>query len=124
MANDESQKYQAINKAVVMYRLTGDVNTDRNAHEMPVGLCLTPYFVIRPSVTVLRTNPTWCNPGNKSSLKGEKLMNKPPKLKIFRRPTMTHEYIRHSAVFLQMCNIHVYEEVSSICTASLLVTLF
>ena len=28
-------------------------------------------------------------PGNESSLKGEKLMDKPPKLKIFRRPTMT-----------------------------------
>jgi hypothetical protein len=28
-------------------------------------------------------------PGDKSSLKGEKLMEKPPKLKIFRRPTMT-----------------------------------
>lgn len=63
-------------------------------------------------------------PGNESSLKGEKLMDKPPKLKIFRRPNMTHEYIRHSAVFLQMCNIHVYEEVSSICTASLLLITF
>jgi hypothetical protein len=59
---------------------------------------------------------------NETSLKGEKLMDKPLKLKIFRRPTTTHEYRRHSAVFLQMYNI--YEEACSICRASLLITFF
>ena len=56
--------------------------------------------------------------GNESSLKGEKLMDKLPKVKIFRRPTTTHEYRRHSVVFLQMYNI--YEGVRSICSESLL----
>jgi hypothetical protein len=61
-------------------------------------------------------------PGTESSLKGEKLRDKPSKLKIFRRPTTTHEYRRHSAVFIQMYNI--YEDVCSKETASLLLITF
>jgi len=111
MVNDESQKYQTINKAVVMYGPTGDVNTDSNAYEVPVGLCLARYFVICPQRYGVKDKSHMEYPGNESSLKGEKLMDKPPKLKIHRRPTMTHEYIRHSAVFLQMCNIQDAAEI-------------
>jgi hypothetical protein len=61
-------------------------------------------------------------PGTESSLKGEKLRDKPPKLKIFRRSKTTHEYRRHSAVLLQTHN--VYEDICSKDTATFLLITF